>query len=369
MKKIAFISNMAAPYQIENCKYLNQFTGNEYYFIFTLDLESNRPVYWKNLPFEEENTLVLKTPKFITKKIYYNPDVFEELNKLNPDVVIVGGYNNLTGFLAALWAKKNRKKRVLYVERFLNSGWLKSKIKKLIFRIVSRVYDVVFAIGNDAYKEYSKLANSEVFNIPYLLNVDRYNSKKMFNEGGSDIVFLYSGRFSENQPTTILLNAFVELCENYSDIRLILSGNGENLQDCLNIANNSNFSDKIIVDNSYTSWFEMPSLYAKADILVAPLKHSGWGFVVEEAMASGLGIITTYETSAGNENIIDQYNGYLISYSKDEKIFKDSIKNAMRKYIENRELISIHGRRNKEIKSSCDFKSNIDKFDKMISGV
>jgi len=106
MKKIAFISNMAAPYQIENCKYLNQFTGNEYYFIFTLDLESNRPVYWKNLPFEEENTLVLKTPKFITKKIYYNPDVFEELNKLNPDVVIVGGYNNLTGFLAALWAKK-----------------------------------------------------------------------------------------------------------------------------------------------------------------------------------------------------------------------------------------------------------------------
>lgn len=41
----------------------------------------------------------------------------------------------------------------------------------------------------------------------------------------------------------------------------------------------------------------------------------------------------------------------------------------MRKYIENRELISIHGRRNKEIKSSCDFKSNIDKFDKMISGV
>lgn len=369
MKKIVFISNMAAPYQIENCKYLNNSTENEYYFIFTLDLECNRPDYWKNLPFEEENTLVLKSPKFLTKKIYYNRDVFEELNKLNPDVVIVGGYNNLTGFLAALWAKKNRKKSVLYVERFLNSGWFKSKIKNLIFRIVSRFYDVVFAIGNDAYKEYTKLFNKEVFNIPYLLNVDRYNSKRIFDERDSEIVFLYSGRFSENQPTKILLNAFIELCNSYSNIKLILSGNGENLQDCVGIKDNSDFPENIIVDNTYSSWFEMPSLYAKADILIAPLKHSGWGFVVEEAMASGLGIITTYETTAGNENIIDQYNGYLIGYSNDEKVFKDSIKNAMKKYIENRELLSIHGRRNKEIKLSCDFKSNIEKFDKRISGI
>jgi glycosyltransferase involved in cell wall biosynthesis len=357
--KIVFISNMAAPYQIENCKYLNENTKNEYYFLFCVNREDNRPSYWDEIPFKPLNTKTLKKPFFITKNLFINFDIISELKVINPDIVIIGGYNLLTGIYASMWAKWNKKKTILYTEKFLPSSLGKGIIKYLLFRMISKLYDKFMLVGTDGYKEHKYLIDKK--NIPYLINIERYyiTNKEYFQN--KKINFLYSGRFSTNQNTLIIVKVFLDLCKEYSNIKLILSGNGEDLIKIQEIIKKSNYSTQIEIDNSYKSWFELPNLYQRADVLLAPLAHSGWGFVIEEAMASSLAIISTYETGSAAEYIIDNYNGFMINPNNKE------LKEAMIKYIDNQKDIVLHGKRNFQIKKDVSYKYMINRFDTYVT--
>ncbi len=357
-KTILFLSNMASPYQIENCKYLNEKTSNDYYFIFYLQRESNRPSYWDDIPFKPKNIKVLNRPFKISEQIYINFDVLKNLKELNPDIVIVGGYTLFTGIYAAIWAKLNGKKTILYLERFLPSSNIKRYFKSFILKLVSKLFDQFILAGNDAYKEYYFIKNKR--NIPYLINLDRYydSDKKYFKD--NKINFLYSGRFSKNQNVYSIVEAFIQLSEKYTNIKLILSGYGEELHKIQSKIKLLNKEAVIEIDNRYKSWFELPELYNRADILVAPLNHSGWGFVIEEAMASSLAVISTYETTAAAEYIIDNYNGFINTSSIND------IKNSMEKYILDKELIIKHGKRNFDLKKDVSYEYMINKYNKAI---
>lgn len=353
-KKIIFLSNTASPYQVENCKYLNEKTDNTYHFVFYLQQEINRPKYWESVPFNPINIHILKKPFHLTKNLYINFDVIHKLKEIDPDIVVISGYTLLTGIYAAIWAKLNNKKTILFLERFLPSSNLKRFIKASILKLLSILFDKFIVVGNDAYKEYFYLKNKK--NVHYLINLDRYNVPEKQYFHNQKVNFLYSGRFSKNQNTHTIVEAFLELCQKYDNIKLTLSGYGEELEQIQEKIYKSNFSASVEIDNSYDSWFKLPTLYQKADILLAPLNHSGWGFVIEEAMASSLAIISTYETTAAAEYIIDNYNGFIINSSK------ENIKQAMERYILERELVRLHGNRNLEIKQNVSYDYMIKKF-------
>ena len=141
---------------------------------------------------------------------------------------------------------------------------------------------------------------------------------------------------------------------------MILSGYGEELHKIQSKIKLLNKEAVIEIDNRYKSWFELPELYNRADILVAPLNHSGWGFVIEEAMASSLAVISTYETTAAAEYIIDNYNGFINTSSIND------IKNSMEKYILDKELIIKHGKRNFDLKKDVSYEYMINKYNKAI---
>lgn len=349
-KKIAFISNYSSPYQVENCKYLNEKTGNEYFFIFCQKIHG-RPNYWNVVPFTEKNIIRLDEPLLNNTSFYFNKSISKELDNLNPDVVICGGYLPFTNLVAAIWAKKRNKRSILFMEKF-NPGenFIKKGLKKLYLKGIASFYTQIFAVGTDGYKEY-KYLKKDIQIVPYILNRERYFQE---HEYSSKVRFLYSGRFTKNHNILNIVNAFIDLSKKYDHLELILSGHGDEYDNILNI---SKTHKNIYIDNNYSSWFELTKLYEKADVLLAPLNDSGWGFVVEEAMCNGLAIISGPDVSAGNDLVIDGYNGFIVPPKKDD------IKDAMRKYILNKQLIQIHGKNSQDIMRQVDYQYMINKFD------
>ena len=162
-------------------------------------------------------------------------------------------------------------------------------------------------VGNDAYREYEFLGLKRLVNVPYPINIDRYSASPKLPT--SEIVFLYSGRFDKNQNTERIVKSFLKACRKTNRVRLVLSGAGEKLAVIKHIVSESAYRDKVLIDNQYGSWFDLPELYFKANVLLAPLEHSGWGFVIQEAMSAGMGVITSSQVSSANEYLIDGYNG------------------------------------------------------------
>ena len=93
-----------------------------------------------------------------------------------------------------------------------------------------------------------------------------------------------------------------------------------------------------------------------------PSKHDGWALVVNEAMASGMPIISTEKVGAIVEYIQHKENGFICD------IDTDSIKDGIEYYLTNSEIIEQQSKKNREIvkKSLGDVKNAVIIFDKEI---
>lgn len=172
------------------------------------------------------------------------------------------------------------------------------------------------------------------------------------------INFLFSGQYIERKNIINTIKAF-KLIKN-KNIELNLIGGGELQEQVKNLIE----SDNRIRDIGFVQPKELPRIYAKNDIFLMPSKHDGWALVVNEAMASGMPIISTEKVGAIVEYIQHKENGFICD------INIDSIKDGIEYYLTNSEIIEQQSKKNREIvkKSLGDVKNAVTIFDKEISG-
>jgi glycosyltransferase involved in cell wall biosynthesis len=72
---------------------------------------------------------------------------------------------------------------------------------------------------------------------------------------------------------------------------------------------------------------ELPEFYSMAKILLLPTSGDCWGVVINEAMISGLPVITTDMTAAAGELVLNEINGYVLPF--DEKEWTEKIVNLL----------------------------------------
>lgn len=128
--------------------------------------------------------------------------------------------------------------------------------------------------------------------IPNGIDLNEFNRKippiKKFMDGKINILFL--GRIEERKGLIYLLKAFKILNKKYSNLRLIVVGDGPLEEDCRNWVKRNGLDN--VVFEGRAAEKDVPSYYRTADIYCSPaIFGESFGIVLVEAMASGTPVV------------------------------------------------------------------------------
>lgn len=295
MIRILYFGTVSSPYQ-------NSFWDEcrNYAEVDTLYLSSNEPGHqWSGV--NEDFISVLDYEKSKIKAFF---KLIRHLKRINPDVILIGGYRIPLFSIVILWFLVLRKDIFLWLERPLPSGKIKNIFRNLYLRIISFFVRGAFVIGKDAFRSYQSIFKI-IFNLPYSFKLNNFK----FNKEGTSkgMKFLFLGQYIHRKGVIELITSFKKI--NRENISLSLAGGGELDEEVNKLINNH----KNIKNYGYLDHKDLPKFLAEHDVFVLPSSHDGWAVVVAEAMASGLFVLGTSSTSACNEYIEEQKNGLFIS--------------------------------------------------------
>jgi phosphatidylinositol alpha-mannosyltransferase len=128
--------------------------------------------------------------------------------------------------------------------------------------------------------------------IPNGIDLEEFNPKvpelKKFSDGKINILFI--GRIEERKGLIYLLKAFKILKKKFSNLRLIIVGEGELKKECENYVKENNLK-RVYFEGKKTGK-ELASYYTSCDIFCAPsIFGESFGIVLLEAMACGKPVV------------------------------------------------------------------------------
>lgn len=295
--------------------------------------------------------------------------MFRALDALQPQAVAVAGWGTADARACLSWCKSNGVRAIVMSETRAADGrrvWWKEWIKS---RIV-RKFDGALC-GGESHRQYLMHLGMPEERIEFGYNVvDNQFFSKIQNEkkfsafsfqfSGSDEettqtrvpYFLASNRFVERKNLARLIRAYAKYVESFQFSAfsfqesgggvwpLVLLGDGElrgeleELCEVLGIKvfsfQGSVFSRKkegdlklnsyklntpagggLVVFAGFRQINELPSFYAGAGAFVHPALEEPWGLVINEAMASGLPVISSRNVGAAEELVAHGKTGFL----------------------------------------------------------
>ena len=146
-------------------------------------------------------------------------------------------------------------------------------------------------------------------------------------------VILASGRLHKYKQFDLLLRAFSQIKDKYTNWDLVILGEGEERDNLSRIVIDVNISDRAYFPGSVGNISEW---YERADLFVLSSLMEGFPNVLLEAMAYGLPCIS-FDCDTGPRDMIqDGFNGILVNPKEKEL----GLSNAIKKMISNRKLRS-----------------------------
>lgn len=122
MKKLGFISSIAAPHQVRFCDALQDYFDARFYFYEQPD--RTRGSFWRVDLGERckvlERVLFLKSGPFAER--YLALGLTNQLERFDPDIVMLGGFSIPSNYLAYRWARRKGKKTIVFTERSRNAS-------------------------------------------------------------------------------------------------------------------------------------------------------------------------------------------------------------------------------------------------------
>lgn len=217
-------------------------------------------------------------------------------------------------------------------------------IKKIIFTSlrIKKNYLFIFQ-NNDDLRIFLKKSLSQNQNSTVIrgngINIDKLKYCK--RDSSNEIIFLFASKLIYSKGIIEFMNASKELLnEKYENIKFKIAGK----YDPSNPDSISREDFKIITTNEYFEYQgfldteNMQKCLYHSTILVLPSYGEGLPKIALEAAATGMPLILT-DVRGCKDCLIEGKNGLLVSI-KDP----DDIKNAMKKFIVQKELINAYGR-------------------------
>ncbi|NTU66683.1 MAG: glycosyltransferase family 4 protein [Candidatus Moranbacteria bacterium] len=230
-------------------------------------------------------------------------------------------------------------------------------LDKLLFQRISRKVwknsRRVVALSHDLKNLAMKTASDQDISIIYNgIDTDEFSLGTDVRQNEKHTNILFVGRLIERKGLGYLLEAFRNISKGYPDSRLIVTGDGPLRETYQKYLEDNRLEDKVEM-LGIVSHDKIKEIYQKSHIFVLPSLNEALGNVTQEALATGLAIITT-DTGAAE---IIQGNGLII-----EKKSSASIEEALKKLLDDKTMIDEMSKKSRQLAEKMDWKAIAEKY-------
>jgi len=308
--KLVILNNLVTPYRIP----LYQGLGSRFStYLLLSGKESNRDT-WTNLESSLSNVHVRDvwgfTLQFFEKRrgkifdpryLHINPGYCWELLKIRPDAVISAemGFRSLIalayGFLFRrpvwiLWGG------TLLTEK--NRSYLKRLLRQVIFRRVTRW--ISYGQTTTDYLLHLGVDRSYILQIQNCIDEGLYQNDHLpVLRLSPSPTLLYAGQFIKRKGVDLFLQAAKKLQQEGYHFSILLVGSGVEQEKLTQIISQLNLKNITVLPSQTPK--QMPAVYKSADVFVFPTLEEVLGLVVNEAIWSGLTVVSSIYAGCAEE--------------------------------------------------------------------
>jgi glycosyltransferase involved in cell wall biosynthesis len=337
--KLVFISHIATPQQIKFCEALRAHIDAEFWFYESA--ERTRGHFWSMRLGQHcrvlEDVWFRKSGLLVGR--YISPGLSARLSSADPDILMLGGFSIPSNYIAYRWARKNRKRIVVFTERSRNR---KGRLRKWgfvwsILRWLYRDVDMVMVSAEDIVPQFRDdfRFGDRVVAGRYAADLDRFFSHAP-RVAKTAYTYLFPNRMTAIYNPFGVLEIFAEINRQYPGSRLLLNAAGELIDQVREQVQEMGLCEMVEFLTAIPSWEHLHEVYAQSDIMLLPAHFSNGNFTLLEAMASGMGIVISDQVLGVGNLIQDGHNGFRCPPTTAAFIER------VERYIENPSLFATH---------------------------
>jgi len=180
--------------------------------------------------------------------------------------------------------------------------------KKLLKYSLNKA-DLVTATSKDLTWETQKFTRKQVKHIPFGVNIDFWKPSKVENSGQIITIGIVK-KLEPYYGVEYLLKAFHLVLKKFSNVKLLIIGDGYEKNRLENLANELNIKEHVEF-KGLINHVELLDYYHVIDIFVVPSLIESFGVVVVEAASCGLPVIAS-NVNGLPETVIDGETGFLV---------------------------------------------------------
>jgi glycosyltransferase involved in cell wall biosynthesis len=237
--------------------------------------------------------------------------VFNKLKNINPDVVIGGSIVFSSGALGLRWAKRNKKKFIMFDDA-KPSRVKRNSLVQSVKNLITEQVDAIWLPSDEYDQEWGALYDKRKIHFFYGFdcidnNLFKPKEERKLNTGKIICV----SRLVEKKNIPVLLESWKLIEQNNDVYKLIIVGDGPMLNKLIEMAKSLGLKRVQFVgavDNE-----QMPKYLHDADAFILPSLDESWGLVVNEAMSAGLPVLLTNKINAAATLLKNGVNGYFIN--------------------------------------------------------
>lgn len=351
MMKLLFVHNTLPEYRIPFFCGLSK--NIDVSFIFS-DISLNKKIYGNEISHSNINEIEFD---FLPEDNKRYKKIIKLVNMAEYTHIILPPMDTLRDFLDSLFifiiAKYKRIKLIYFGEKWeapKEFQPIKKRIKNYIqrsaFKSILRNIDMCIVSGKKSKDYFRSIGVKEkklyvaIDSSGVDLNISKVNIRKERSISEDAKVILYYGRIIERKGLDILIRSYYKLVEKYNNVYLIVCGDGEFKDKCIDLVERLKL--KNVIFEGYINPKYKYRYFSACDIFVLPSYfHNGiseaWGLTVNEALQCGKPVIAT-EAVGSAYDLLNGKNGQLVKQNDEMALFdaldrflfnveKDDIKN------------------------------------------
>ena len=315
---LAFLTDTMGPYHYARLKAANLLTQCTFVEFSSIDHTN----YWETSAEQIKRKVTLFHDKPITEQS--KRDVMlrmnEVLTSLNPNVVVISGWDATASLLALQWCVGHKIPAMILSESQFHD-FKRNPIKEFIKKQLLTLFQTAFVGGRNQVSYLSRLGfdKRNIYSGCDLVDNQHFYQKSQLSDHSKaehlsklalpKKFFLTSCRLVPKKNLKFLLAAFKEFLENDLSWSLVITGDGPLREELQEIALDPSYRGSVYFPG-YVEYDQMPIYYALSSCFILPSITEQWGLVVNEALACGKPVLVSQNCGSA-PNLVENKNvGY-----------------------------------------------------------